>query len=266
MSGCGSNVFWREPLINRKLMGATRASRQLAFCSTVVFALTMSPAVYAQQDIDFDQTSDDASAEPQFQMEMNPVETTDEIESVAETTTVAMTDYAAARALVESEGGAVFRGLDKTTARVTDLFVPLTAPVIFGSLEIATKVCNKRPPEEPPEKTAFLQIIDAPPGEEPAQVFSGWMFASSPALNALEHPVYDVWLIDCITIEPETVEAPLAEVVEPAAMDAPPSFGEVTAPSILEPELSNPFATPSEPEDAGDNIAPPSLLPNPLKE
>jgi len=248
-------------LINKKLMGAGRAGRQLARCSAIVFALAVPSAVYSQET-SIDQTPPDTGAEPEFQMDISP----DETEGALETTTVAMTDYAAARALVESEGGAVFRGLDKTTARVTDLFVPLTAPIKFGSLEIATKVCNKRPPEEPPEKTAFLQITDAPPGEESAQVFSGWMFASSPALNALEHPVYDVWLIDCITIEPETVEAPLAEVVEPSSIDAPPSFGEDAAPSILEPELSNPFATPSEPADAGGDVSPPSLLPNPLNE
>ncbi len=94
-------------------------------------------------------------------------------------------------------GVAVLQGLDKITARVTTIEAPLGTVVRFGTLEILARRCHKRPPEEPPEKTAFLEIRERRPGEPAARLFSGWMFASSPAVSALEHPVYDVWVVDC---------------------------------------------------------------------
>jgi len=92
---------------------------------------------------------------------------------------------------------AVLQGLDKVTARISTIDAPIDSPVRFGSLEITARTCQKRPPEETPESAAFLEIRDIKPGETAVNVFSGWMFASSPALSALEHPVYDVWVIDC---------------------------------------------------------------------
>ena len=67
----------------------------------------------------------------------------------------------------------------------------------FGTLSIRVRDCEKSPPEEPPESAAFVEIDETRPGEVRTRVFSGWMFASSPALSALEHPVYDVTLLDC---------------------------------------------------------------------
>jgi hypothetical protein len=92
---------------------------------------------------------------------------------------------------------ALLQGLDKVTARVSTFEAPLNEIVRFGTLEIIAWACHKRPPEEPPESAAFLQIRDAKPGEPPTDLFMGWMFASSPALSALEHPVYDIWVLDC---------------------------------------------------------------------
>ena len=92
---------------------------------------------------------------------------------------------------------AVLQGLDKITARVTTIKAPLNEPVRFGTLQIIARSCNKRPPEEPPESAAYVVVNEMRPGEQPAKIFGGWMFASSPALSALEHPVYDVWVIDC---------------------------------------------------------------------
>jgi hypothetical protein len=94
------------------------------------------------------------------------------------------------------------RGVDKITARVTDIKAPMNKPLRFGSLEITPRTCSKRPPEETPEVTAFLEIADIKQDGTRTKVFSGWMFASSPALSALEHPVYDVWVIDCNAIAP----------------------------------------------------------------
>ncbi len=112
----------------------------------------------------------------------------------------------ALKQMVETEGGAVFRGLDKITARVSTVYAPIDEVVSFGSLQFVTRQCNKRPPEETPEKTAFLEVKDIKPDQSEEDLFQGWMFASSPALNALEHPVYDIWLMDCIIIEPEVPE------------------------------------------------------------
>jgi hypothetical protein len=92
---------------------------------------------------------------------------------------------------------AVLQALDKVTARVTTLEAPLGETVRTGTLEIIARACDKKPPEEPPESAAFLDIWEQRPGEPVQGVFRGWMFASSPALSAMEHPVYDVWVLDC---------------------------------------------------------------------
>jgi hypothetical protein len=92
---------------------------------------------------------------------------------------------------------AVLQGLDKITARISTFEAPLNEPVRFGSLEIIARACDKKPPEETPESTAFLEIVDVRPDSPAVEVFTGWMFASSPAISAVEHPVYDVWVVDC---------------------------------------------------------------------
>ena len=91
----------------------------------------------------------------------------------------------------------LLQGLDKVTARVSTIEAPIGRVVRFGTLEIIARTCDKRPPEEPPESAAFLDVWEVRPGEPAISLFRGWMFASSPALSALEHPVYDVWVIDC---------------------------------------------------------------------
>ena len=96
------------------------------------------------------------------------------------------------------EGKAVvLQGLDKVTARVSSFETPIGKSVRFGTLEIIPRACDRTPPEEPPESTVYLDITDMRPGAPPIDLFHGWMFASSPSLNALEHPVYDVWVLEC---------------------------------------------------------------------
>lgn len=98
---------------------------------------------------------------------------------------------------------AVLQGLDKTTARVSTVEAPLDKPVRFGTLIITARACDKKPPEEPPNTAAFLEIDEAraqgQANTDVQHLFSGWMFAQSPALSTLEHPVYDVTLLDCKT-------------------------------------------------------------------
>lgn len=93
---------------------------------------------------------------------------------------------------------AVLQALDKVTARVSKIEAEIGRPIRFGTLDIIVHACLKRPPEEPPETSVFLEVTEFREAAEPATLFVGWMFASSPALSALEHPVYDVWVSDCI--------------------------------------------------------------------
>jgi hypothetical protein len=92
---------------------------------------------------------------------------------------------------------AVMQGLNKITARISRFDAPVGQTVKFGTLSIAVRDCRKSAPEDRPENAAFVQIYETRPGEEQHRLFSGWMFSSSPALSALEHPVYDVNLLEC---------------------------------------------------------------------
>jgi len=114
------------------------------------------------------------------------------------------------------EPTALLQGLDKTTARVSKFEAPVGAEVHFGTLSILVRNCQRAPPEATPENAAFLEIFDTRPGEQREKLFSGWMFSSSPALSALEHPVYDVNLLECKGAPPPT--SPSA----PPAPTAPP--------------------------------------------
>lgn len=115
---------------------------------------------------------------------------------------------------------ATLRALDKITGRSTNITIKVGEPIVFGSLKVELDVCYQRPPEEPPESAAFLSIASTQPvavetmeaavavdtvetnSEDNPLLFSGWMFASSPGLSALEHPVYDIWVIRCTTPDP----------------------------------------------------------------
>jgi len=122
--------------------------------------------------------------------------------ALAEDPDEAMAMIARREATAPKDQIVTLRGVDKITAKVTDMKAPMNKPLRFGSLEITPRTCSKRPPEETPEVTAFLEISDIKPDESKQKLFTGWMFASSPALSALEHPVYDVWVIDCNAIAP----------------------------------------------------------------
>ncbi len=92
---------------------------------------------------------------------------------------------------------AVFAALDKVTAKIRRLEIPLNETVIFGSLKVTPRVCYSRPPVEPPKTTSFVEIEEVELDGSQHKIFSGWMFAQSPGLNAVEHPVFDIWLTDC---------------------------------------------------------------------
>lgn len=92
---------------------------------------------------------------------------------------------------------AVLQGLDKVTARIEQLEVSVNEEMRFGSLAIRARACFASPPTEPPESAAFLEIDDLGTGEDRQSAFVGWMFASTPGISALEHPVFDVWVVAC---------------------------------------------------------------------
>ncbi len=104
----------------------------------------------------------------------------------------------------------VMGGLDKITARTFRFEAPVGHTVKFKKLLITARTCYVRPPEETPETSVFVEISEPPPqgGDELRRLFSGWMFASSPGLNALEHPVYDVWVVGCRVDDPNNPGAP----------------------------------------------------------
>jgi hypothetical protein len=102
---------------------------------------------------------------------------------------------------------AILQALDKITARIRRLTVKVGETASFGTLAVQVLSCRKAPPEEPPESAAFLVISDTKPGEAAKPVYKGWMFGSSPALAAMDHPVYDIWVVDCTT-EPTASATP----------------------------------------------------------
>jgi len=100
--------------------------------------------------------------------------------------------------------GVVLGGLDKIAARTARFEANINEQVFYNTLIVTARTCKTRPPEEPPESAAYVDIQERKPDGTTANIFSGWMFASSPALNALEHPVYDIWVISCKTVPPDT--------------------------------------------------------------
>ncbi len=112
------------------------------------------------------------------------------------------------------------QSLDKTTARTMTFEAKVGSTVKFGPLYIKIQSCRKAPPVEQPESASFLQVWEVTPDEKAKWVFSGWMFASSPALSSMDHPIYDVWVIDCIDPAAIAAAAAAEEAAKKAAAEA----------------------------------------------
>ena len=113
---------------------------------------------------------------------------------------------------------ALLEALDKITGRVFKLEAAIGSEVEFGRLKINPYKCYKSPPEQPPESIAFLEIRETRSNQEIKQVFAGWMFASSPGLSTLEHPIYDIVVLDCYSPGASTGTPPVTiESLPPAA-------------------------------------------------
>jgi hypothetical protein len=111
---------------------------------------------------------------------------------------------------------AVFTGLDKITGRIIAFEVANDETVQFGSLQITQRACLTRPATEAPQTTTFVEVDEVDAKNDYKRIFSGWMYAASPGLHAIEHPVYDIWLTDCKGGGEAVVTPP-----EPAAADTP---------------------------------------------
>ena len=92
---------------------------------------------------------------------------------------------------------AAFSGLDKITGRITNFDVYINETVQFGALQITPRACYSRPPTETQRTSVFLEVDQVSLKGSVTRIFTGWMFADSPALNAIDHAVYDIWLLDC---------------------------------------------------------------------
>jgi hypothetical protein len=99
----------------------------------------------------------------------------------------------------QPQGGTtlLLRGLEKITGRPTNIVAPIGKPVKFNTLTITVRYCYSTPQSETPETAAFVQIDDHRPDQSEQRIFSGWMYASSPSLNGVQHPLYDVWVLSC---------------------------------------------------------------------
>lgn len=172
---------------------------------------------------------------------------------------------------------AVFAGLDKTTGRIINFDVAIDETVQFGSLNVTPRVCNTRPQTEAPQTTSFVEVDEVMPKQdrqvklevkepgkpetakqESKRIFSGWMFAASPGLHGVEHPVYDVWLIDCkggketapVAAAPAQ-PADAAAAASPDAAAATPETGKKKKSRKVEPKAPAPVENaPIGPSDA----------------
>ena len=157
---------------------------------------------------------------------------------------------------------AVFSGLDKITGRITEFDVYVNETVQFGVLQVTPRVCWSRPKTEQPKTTSFIEVNEITLDRKMQKLFSGWVFAESPGLNAIEHPVNDVWLKGCKMTtatapppadlppggpEPDPTAVPRAALAEapPASRREPPvgasedTTGITEPPSVNEEELSD---------------------------
>lgn len=133
----------------------------------------------------------------------------------------------AAQAEVIKNSIAIFAALDKVTGRISHLEIPMNQTVEFGALKVTPRVCDTRPPTEAPNTTSFVEVDEVKLTGEVQRIFTGWMFAESPGLHAVEHPVFDVWLTSCKTnaaaaSSGNSANAPAPAEAAPAAEPAPP--------------------------------------------
>jgi hypothetical protein len=139
--------------------------------------------------------------------------------------------------------GAIFSGLDKITGRIISFDVAVGETVQFGALQVTPRACYTRPPTETPNTDGFVEIDEVTLQGEVRRIFTGWMFATSPGLHAVEHPIYDVWLIDCKKDEAATAAAAQSEP-KPTAAETPRAPQQRTPQQARQPVQARPRQSP----------------------
>ena len=139
-------------------------------------------------------------------------------------------------------GKAVFAGLDKISGRTISFDVAIGETVQFGALQVTPRACYTRPPTEATNTDAFVEVDEVTLQGEIKRIFTGWMFASSPGLHAVEHPIYDVWLTDCAspvnvkvaepTVKPPPSPAPAPGTAPKPRQAAPPARQRPAPPGV----------------------------------
>ena len=109
-----------------------------------------------------------------------------------------------ARAERISNAMAIFAALDKVTGRVSPLEIKMGQTAAFGVLKVTARACYTRPPTENPLTSAFIEVDELQLDGSAKRIFTGWTFAESPGIHAVEHPTFDVWLTSCKMPEAET--------------------------------------------------------------
>jgi hypothetical protein len=137
---------------------------------------------------------------------------------------------------------AVFAGLDKITGRIIAFDVAINETVQFGALRVTPHICYTRPPTEAPNTDTFVDVDEVTLQGEVKRIFTGWMFAASPGLHAVEHPIYDVWLTDC-----KGGTSVVADT-QPTAPAAAPTRPQAKPPAAA--TAAKPPATPTAPRQA----------------
>jgi hypothetical protein len=145
---------------------------------------------------------------------------------------------------------AEFAGIDKITGRIITFDVYIDETVQFGALQVTPRVCYSRPQTEEPKTDSFVEVDEITLDRKIRRIFTGWMFAESPGLNAVEHAVYDVWLKECKqksdvpAPDGAKADATKAEAPKPAAAKPKPAATpDVTEPDVTEPDASAPDTT-----------------------
>jgi len=101
---------------------------------------------------------------------------------------------------------AIMQAMDKVTGRVNKVTIPVKSKIAFGDFSLVLRACKKRPAEETPENFAFIDVTDKSFGTEEYNIFRGWVLSSTPGISAIEHPIYDVWLLECVDVKDKDID------------------------------------------------------------
>jgi len=135
---------------------------------------------------------------------------------------LAVSSYSLSAGATEvATNAALMQAMDKVTGRVNKLTIPVNSKISFGDFSLVLRACKKRPAEETPENFAFIDVADKSFGTDEYNIFRGWILSSTPGISAIEHPIYDVWLLECLNTQVDKTK--LLNKEELAARDEMPS-------------------------------------------